>query len=72
MREIRLYGSEGGGAASSPYPYPVERALLRTLLAGKTRSSIFSQLPSEGVLLWSSTFAPETTEHCSLLMTGLQ
>ena len=21
MREIRLYGSEGGGAASSPYPY---------------------------------------------------
>jgi hypothetical protein len=22
MREIRLSGSEGGGAASSPYPYP--------------------------------------------------
>jgi len=22
MREIRLYGSEGGGAARSPYPYP--------------------------------------------------
>jgi len=22
MREIRLYGSEGGGAACSPYPYP--------------------------------------------------
>ena len=21
MREIRLYGSEGGGAACSPYPY---------------------------------------------------
>ncbi len=21
MREIRLYGSEGGGAARSPYPY---------------------------------------------------
>ena len=26
MREIRLYGSEGGGAARSPYPY-----LLRAL-----------------------------------------
>ena len=24
MREIRLYGSEGGGAARSPYPYPSE------------------------------------------------
>ena len=24
MREIRLYGSEGGGAVGSPYPYPVE------------------------------------------------
>ncbi len=23
MREIRLYGSEGGGAARSPYPYQV-------------------------------------------------
>ena len=22
MREIRLSGSEGGGAARSPYPYP--------------------------------------------------
>jgi len=22
MREIRLYGSEGGGAVGSPYPYP--------------------------------------------------
>jgi len=22
MRETRLYGSEGGGAARSPYPYP--------------------------------------------------
>ena len=24
MREIRLYGSEGGGAARSPYPYQNE------------------------------------------------
>ena len=24
MREIRLYGSEGGGAACSPYPYQSE------------------------------------------------
>jgi len=23
MREIRLYGSEGGGAVRSPYPYQV-------------------------------------------------
>ena len=23
MREIRLYGSEGGGAARSPYPYQI-------------------------------------------------
>ena len=22
MREIRSYGSEGGGTTSSPYPYP--------------------------------------------------
>ena len=27
MREIRLYGSEGGGAARSPYPY---RSILPT------------------------------------------
>ena len=26
MREIRLYGSEGGGALTgSPYPYPAEQ-----------------------------------------------
>jgi len=24
MRENRLYGSEGGGAARSPYPYPAQ------------------------------------------------
>ena len=24
MREIRLYGSEGGGAGCSPYPYQTE------------------------------------------------
>jgi hypothetical protein len=24
MREIRLYGSEGGGAVCSPYPYRSE------------------------------------------------
>ena len=27
MREIRLYGSEGGGAVCSPYPYPNEQAV---------------------------------------------
>lgn len=30
MREIRLYGSEGGGAARSPYPY---RSHVKTSLA---------------------------------------
>jgi len=31
MREIRLYGSEGGGAARSPYPYqsPAEHSRFR-------------------------------------------
>jgi len=27
MREIRTYGSEGGGAARSPYPYPAPAPL---------------------------------------------
>ena len=27
MREIRLYGSEGGGAGCSPYPYQPNDAL---------------------------------------------
>ena len=26
MREIRTYGSEGGGAARSPYPYQLHSA----------------------------------------------
>ena len=26
MREIRLYGSEGGGAGCSPYPYQRKKA----------------------------------------------
>jgi len=29
MREIRLYGSEGGGAASSPYPYQLDPGFRR-------------------------------------------
>jgi len=28
MREIRLYGSEGGGAVRSPYPYQAAGKLL--------------------------------------------
>ena len=28
MREIRLYGSEGGGAVRSPYPYQPRRPRL--------------------------------------------
>jgi len=35
MREIRPYGSEGGGAVALPTPILVERALLRTLLEEK-------------------------------------
>ena len=32
MREIRLYGSEGGGAVRSPYPYQrVQPAYLRVI-----------------------------------------
>ena len=33
MREIRLYGSEGGGAARSPYPYhwEIEKSPTREL-----------------------------------------
>jgi len=29
MREIRLYGSEGGGAVCSPYPYHFHRTRRR-------------------------------------------
>ena len=41
MREIRLYGSEGGGAARSPYPYQVVQT--RTWIpafAGMTRTNL--------------------------------
>ena len=34
MREIRLYGSEGGGAARSPYPYQVVSRLWTPAFAG--------------------------------------
>ena len=29
MREIRLYGSEGGGAARSPYPYQIPGTMVK-------------------------------------------
>ena len=43
MREIRLYGSEGGGAARSPYPYqgPVGTCWIPAF-AGMTRYLAFS------------------------------
>ena len=34
MREIRLYGSEGGGAARSPYPYQACRDVLDSQFRG--------------------------------------
>jgi len=34
MREIRLYGSEGGGAVRSPYPYQVPTRYLDSRLRG--------------------------------------
>ena len=37
MREIRLYGSEGGGAGCSPYPYP----LLEPMDSGSRRNLEF-------------------------------
>jgi hypothetical protein len=58
MREIRLYGSEGGGAVCSPYPYPGWSGRAGPLspcarfLPEKSQSGIFSQLPSqEGIPL---------------------
>jgi len=33
MREIRLYGSEGGGAARSPYPYQTALGYITRLRA---------------------------------------
>lgn len=35
MREIRLYGSEGGGAARSPYPYRSPRAVISPFFKGE-------------------------------------
>jgi len=34
MREIRLYGSEGGGAGCSPYPYQASRDMLDSRFRG--------------------------------------
>jgi len=42
MREIRLYGSEGGGAARSPYPYQWFRyaiPALRSALGSRFRGN---------------------------------
>jgi len=58
MREIRLYGSEGGGAAALPTPIPVERALLRTLLA--LICNFFTAPCQEGI---QSDFLTHITPH---------
>jgi len=47
MREIRLYGSEGGGAGCSPYPYQVSPADWIPAFAGMTG------------LLWRERTSPE-------------
>jgi len=57
MREIRTYGSEGGGAARSPYPYQAFRAdpwipafavMTESLLS---KSSDFSIFPPAAILI---------------------
>jgi hypothetical protein len=55
MREIRLYGSEGGGAVRSSYPYPgwnvrsarVFGCRFRTVMESGSSQSIFSQLQGD-------------------------
>ena len=39
MREIRTYGSEGGGAARSPYPYQIGPAETGFRFRGKGEAS---------------------------------
>ena len=46
MREIRLYGSEGGGAARSPYPYQeMDEDVWVPVFAGMTQSSRIQPVP---------------------------
>jgi len=40
MREIRLYGSEGGGAVRSPYPYQGPRQTHRVRAFHKRNASV--------------------------------
>ena len=42
MREIRLYGSEGGGAVRSPYPYQPALAVTACISLGATLRFRFS------------------------------
>ena len=51
MREIRLYGSEGGGAARSPYPYPSHRSWCRRV-GMKDAHGIADQPPSSSRHSW--------------------
>jgi hypothetical protein len=43
MREIRLYGSEGGGAVRSSYPYPRSRFRPRETIVCTSVAAPFAQ-----------------------------
>ena len=49
MREIRLYGSEGGGAARSPYPYRCVLLGRPTPAASATAVAPAATPPLEGI-----------------------
>jgi len=58
MRETRLYGSEGGGAARSPYPYPDARVAPKreqnSLFDVHNRLGVFGDRGAENVALWAA------------------
>ena len=61
MREIRLYGSEGGGAVRSPYPYqPGFRLALR--LAGMTGVLLALRASQLGLMTCSREYSPILTK----------
>jgi len=63
MRETRLYGSEGGGAARSPYPYPAARVAPKrepnSRFIAHSRLGVFGDRSAEGH--FSSTGNPDRT-----------
>jgi hypothetical protein len=46
MRETRLYGSQGGGAGRSPYPYHLKRFATKTRLAALKAATTWLDFPS--------------------------